>query len=99
MSIDEKTVAKVAKLARIALPEDRVAAMTGELNGILGWIEQLQEVDVTGVEAMASCVDASLPMRTDALATDETGGERPEEVVANAPRTEDHFFVVPKVVE
>ena len=99
MSIDEKTVAKVAKLARIALPEARLAPMTHELNTILGWVEQLQEVDVEGVEAMASCVDMALPMRADELKTDETGGGRPDEVVANAPRTEDHFFVVPKVVE
>ncbi|MBB4659375.1 Asp-tRNA(Asn)/Glu-tRNA(Gln) amidotransferase subunit GatC [Parvularcula dongshanensis] len=99
MSIDEKTVAKVAKLARIALPEERLAPMTHELNGILNWIEQLQEVDVEGVEAMASSVHAALPLRKDELKTDETGGGRPEEVVANAPRTEDHFFVVPKVVE
>jgi aspartyl-tRNA(Asn)/glutamyl-tRNA(Gln) amidotransferase subunit C len=99
MSIDEKTVAKVAKLARIALPADRLAPMTHELNGILDWIEQLQEVDVDGVEAMASCVHMPLPLRPDELKTDETGGGRAEEVVANAPRTEDHFFVVPKVVE
>ena len=99
MSIDEDTVRKVARLARIAVPDARLAPMTAELNAILGWVEQLQEVDVEGVEAMASCVDMALPMRTDALATDETGGGRPDEVVANAPRTEDHFFVVPKVVE
>ncbi|WP_031553412.1 Asp-tRNA(Asn)/Glu-tRNA(Gln) amidotransferase subunit GatC [Parvularcula oceani] len=99
MSIDEKTVAKVAKLARIALPEERLAPMTHELNDILNWVEQLQEVDVEGVEAMASCVDAVLPLRKDALAQDETGGGQPEAVTKNAPRTEDHFFVVPKVVE
>lgn len=99
MSIDKDTVLKVAKLARIALPEERVAPMTAELSGILDWIEQLNEVDVEGVEAMASTADISLPMRDDVLATDETGGGRPEEVVANAPKTEDHFFVVPKVVE
>ena len=99
MSIDENTVRRVAKLARIALPDERLAPMTRELNTILGWVEQLQEVDVEGVEAMASCVDAGLPMRADELKSDETGGGRPDEVVANAPRTEDHFFVVPKGVE
>lgn len=99
MSIDRDTVLKVAKLARIDLPESRVDPMTKELNGIFDWIEQLQEVDVEGVEAMASSVDVSLPMREDVLTTDETGGGRPEEIVENAPRTEDHFFVVPKVVE
>ena len=99
MSIDENTVRKVAKLARIALPDERLAPMTRELNTILGWVEQLQEVDVAGVAAMASCVDRALPLRRDVLTDDETGGGRPDEVVANAPRTEDHFFVVPKVVE
>lgn len=99
MSIDDDTVRKVAKLARIALPEDRVAPMAQELNAILGWIEQLNEVDVEGVRAMASVVETTLPMRADSLANDETGGGHPGDVVANAPKTEDHFFVVPKVVE
>lgn len=99
MSIDKDTVRKVAKLARIALPEERLEPMAEELNDILGWIEQLNEVDVDGVEAMASTVDVSLPLREDVLATNETGGGQPEAVVANAPKTEDHFFVVPKVVE
>lgn len=99
MTIDRDTVVKVAKLARISLPAERVEPMTRELSGILDWIEMLQEVDVTGVEAMASAVEISLPFRDDVLSTDETGGGRPEDVVANAPKTEDHFFVVPKVVE
>ncbi|RFB05726.1 Asp-tRNA(Asn)/Glu-tRNA(Gln) amidotransferase subunit GatC [Parvularcula marina] len=99
MSIDRDTVLKVANLARIRLADDRVEPMTKELSSILDWIEQLQEVDVDGVEAMASTVEVSLPMREDVLAEDQTGGGRPEEVVANAPKTEDHFFVVPKVVE
>lgn len=99
MSIDRDTVLKVANLARIKLDDARVEPMTKELSTILDWIEQLQEVDVTGVEAMASTVEVSLPMREDVLATDKTGGGRAKEVVANAPKTEDHFFVVPKVVE
>lgn len=99
MSIDRDTVLKVANLARIKLDDARVEPMTKELSSILDWIEQLQEVDVDDVEAMASTVAVSLPMREDVLATDETGGGRPDEVVANAPKTEDHFFVVPKVVE
>ncbi|WP_370338306.1 Asp-tRNA(Asn)/Glu-tRNA(Gln) amidotransferase subunit GatC [Parvularcula marina] len=99
MSIDRDTVLKVANLARIRLADDRVEPMTKELSSILDWIEQLQEVEVDGVEAMASTVEVSLPMRDDVLAEDQTGGGRPEEVVANAPKTEDHFFVVPKVVE
>ena len=99
MSIDKDTVRKVAKLARIELPEERLEPMAKEISGILGWIEQLNEVDVDGVEAMASTVEVALPLRDDVLATDETGGGNPERVVRNAPKTEDHFFVVPKVVE
>ncbi len=95
MSVDADTVRKVAKLARIAEPEERLEPLAKELNGILGWIEQLNEVDVEGVEAMASTVEAQLPMRADAV----TDGNKPADVVANAPKTEDHFFVVPKVVE
>lgn len=99
MSVDKETVRKVAKLARIAVPEERLAPLADELNGILGWIEQLNEIDVEGVEAMASTVDVSLPMREDILQDGPTGGGQPEKIVANAPKTEDHFFVVPKVVE
>lgn len=99
MSIDKETVRKVANLARIELAEDRLAPMADELSGILAWIEQLNEVDVTGVEAMASTVEVALPLRKDELADGPTGGGQPERIVANAPKTEDHFFVVPKVVE
>ncbi len=99
MSIDKDTVRKVAKLARIAEPEERLEPLAKELSGILGWIEQLNEVDIEGVEAMASAVDISLPMREDVLQDGPTGGGQPDNVVANAPKTEDHFFVVPKVVE
>lgn len=99
MSIDKDTVRKVARLARIAEPEQRLEPLAKELSGILGWIEQLNEVDVEGVEAMASTVDAALPMREDVLQDGPTGGGQPENVVANAPKTEDNFFVVPKVVE
>jgi aspartyl-tRNA(Asn)/glutamyl-tRNA(Gln) amidotransferase subunit C len=96
MSIDENTVRKVAKLARIALPEDRVPAMAAELNGIMAWIEQLNEVDIEGVEPMTSAVEGlALPMRDDVV----TEGDDPERVLANAPKAEDGFFVVPKVVE
>ncbi|MGV6819762.1 MAG: Asp-tRNA(Asn)/Glu-tRNA(Gln) amidotransferase subunit GatC [Parvularcula sp.] len=99
MSIDKETVRKVAHLARIDLPEDRLEPMAQELSGILGWIEQLNEVDIDGVEAMASTVEVALPMRDDVLGEGPTGGGQPENIVANAPKTEDHFFVVPKVVE
>ncbi len=96
MSIDEKTVRKVAKLACLALPEDRVAPMAAELNGIMAWIEQLNEVDIDGVEPMTSAVEGMrLPMREDVV----TDGGDPERVLKNAPKAEDGFFVVPKVVE
>ena len=94
--IDEQTVRKVAKLARLALPEERVAPMANELSNILTWIEQLNEVDIEGVEPMTSAVEGlSLPMREDAV----TDGANPDRVLANAPKSEDGFFVVPKVVE
>ena len=99
MAVDKETVRKVARLARIAEPEERLEPLAKEISGILGWIEQLNEVDVEGVDAMASTVDVSLPMRDDALQDGPTGGGQPDNVVANAPKTEDHFFVVPKVVE
>jgi aspartyl-tRNA(Asn)/glutamyl-tRNA(Gln) amidotransferase subunit C len=96
MSIDEKTVRKVAKLARLALPEDRVKPMADELNGIMAWIEQLNEVEIEGVEPMTSAVEGlSLPMRDDVV----TAGNDPAKVLKNAPKSEDGFFVVPKVVE
>ncbi|MEM1380272.1 MAG: Asp-tRNA(Asn)/Glu-tRNA(Gln) amidotransferase subunit GatC [Pseudomonadota bacterium] len=99
MSLSESDVKKVAKLARIAISDDDVPHLMNELNGILGWIEQLNEVDIEGVEAMTSSVDVALPMREDNLAEGYTGGGQPENVTKNAPKTEDHFFVVPKVVE
>ena len=96
MSIDEKTVRKVAKLARIALAEERVAPMAAELNGIMAWIEQLNEVNIEGVEPMTSAVAGlSLPMRDDIV----TDGDNPDWVLKNAPKAEDGFYVVPKVVE
>lgn len=95
MSVTNDDVKKVANLARIALPDDKVEHMTEELNGILGWIEQLNEVDVEGVEPMTSVVETSLPMREDVV----TDGNIQGKVLANAPRSEDGFFVVPKVVE
>ena len=99
MTIDKSIVRKVARLARIEAPEDRLEPLAAELSGILKWIEQLNEVSIEGVEPMASTVDMDLPMRDDEPARGPTGGGQPDKVVANAPRTEDHFFVVPKVVE
>jgi aspartyl-tRNA(Asn)/glutamyl-tRNA(Gln) amidotransferase subunit C len=95
MAIDENTVRRVAHLARLALPEDRVAPLAAELNTIFAWIEQLNEVDVEGVQPMASVENIRLPMREDVV----TDGGAPNRVLANAPKSEDGFFVVPKVVE
>lgn len=95
MSIDAATVKKVARLARIEEPEGQAEAMARDLSGILTWIEQLSEVDTDGVEPMTSAVEQPLPMREDVV----TDGGYPERVLANAPKTENNFFVVPKVVE
>lgn len=94
-TIDEDTVRRVAHLARIALAEERVAPMAAELNGILAWIQQLNEVDVEGVAPMTSVVATPLPMREDVV----TDGGDAGRILANAPKSEDGFFVVPKVVE
>lgn len=95
MAIDAATVRKVAKLAHIREEESRLEPLAQELSAILNWIEQLDAVDVEGVEPMASAVDAKLPWREDVV----TEGGDPSKVLANAPRTADGFFVVPKVVE
>jgi aspartyl-tRNA(Asn)/glutamyl-tRNA(Gln) amidotransferase subunit C len=95
MSVTKEDVRKVARLSRIAVPEARLEEMAGELNGILGWIDQLNEVDVEGVEPMTSVVETTLPMRDDVV----TDGNIQDQVLANAPRSEDGFFVVPKAVE
>jgi aspartyl-tRNA(Asn)/glutamyl-tRNA(Gln) amidotransferase subunit C len=95
MAIDTATVRKVARLARIREPEARLESLAAELNGIIDWIEQLAEVDTEGVEPMASVVAVKLPMREDEV----TDGGDPESVLANAPRRDRNFFVVPKVVE
>ena len=95
MTIDAATVRKVARLARIAQPEETVEQLARELNGIMAWIEQLAEVDTDGVEPMASAVDLKLPMREDVV----TEGGDAEVVLANAPKRAGDFFVVPKVVE
>jgi aspartyl-tRNA(Asn)/glutamyl-tRNA(Gln) amidotransferase subunit C len=95
MSVTRDDVRKVARLSRIAVPEERLEEMAGELNGILGWIDQLNEVDIKGVEPMTSVVETKLPMREDVV----TDGNIQDQVLANAPRSEDGFFVVPKSVE
>ncbi|MDP2009447.1 MAG: Asp-tRNA(Asn)/Glu-tRNA(Gln) amidotransferase subunit GatC [Phenylobacterium sp.] len=95
MAIDAATVRKVARLARIAEPEDRIEPLAKELSGILAWIEQLSEVDTDGVEPMTSAVAVAAPMRDDVVSE---GGDSAR-VLSNAPRTVGGFFVVPKVVE
>jgi aspartyl-tRNA(Asn)/glutamyl-tRNA(Gln) amidotransferase subunit C len=95
MAIDAATVRKVARLARIAEPEDRLEPLARELTGILDWIEQLNEVDTDGVEPMTTSVAMTLPMREDEV----TDGGDPEKVLRNAPKSAKGFFVVPKVVE
>ncbi len=95
MAIDAETVRKVAKLAHIRVPQERLAPLAGELSGILQWIEQLNEVDTDGAEPMSSAVAVALPMREDVV----TEGGDAAAVLANAPKTRGGFFVVPKVVE
>jgi len=95
MSVDADTVRRIAHLARIAVEEGEVAHLQGELNAILAWVEQLQAVDVNGVEPMTSVTPMKMKMRADAV----TDGGKPEEIVKNAPQSEDNFFLVPKVVE
>jgi aspartyl-tRNA(Asn)/glutamyl-tRNA(Gln) amidotransferase subunit C len=95
MAIDAATVRKVARLARIAEPEERLEPLARELSGIMSWIEQLSEVDTDGVEPMTTSVAMTLPMRDDVV----TDGGDPEKVLSNAPKTAKGFFIVPKVVE
>jgi aspartyl-tRNA(Asn)/glutamyl-tRNA(Gln) amidotransferase subunit C len=95
MSVDAKTVRRIAHLARIAVAEDEVEHLQGELNAMLAFVEQLSEVNVEGVEPMTSVTPMAMKKRPDAV----TDGEIADDIVKNAPATEDHFFLVPKVVE
>lgn len=95
MSVDLATVKRVAKLARIALPDADAPRLQGELNAILGFVEQLSQVDVSGVEPMTSVTPMDMKKRLDAV----TDGNKAADIVANAPETADNFFLVPKVVE
>ena len=95
MAIDVATVRRVAKLARLHEPPERLEPLARELSGIMGWIEQLNEVDTDGVEPMTSAVAATLPLREDEV----TDGGDADAILANAPAKADGFFVVPKVVE
>ncbi|MBF0095534.1 MAG: Asp-tRNA(Asn)/Glu-tRNA(Gln) amidotransferase subunit GatC [Alphaproteobacteria bacterium] len=95
MSLDKATVRNIAFLARIDVPDEELAPLAGELSAILGFIEQLREVDTTGVEPMASVAEMGLFQRADVVAD----GAVPAKVLANAPDAAEGFFLVPKVVE
>ena len=95
MSVDIATVKRVAHLARIAVSDEEAERMTGELNAILGFVAQLDEVDVDGVEPMTSVIPMEMKKRADVV----TDGRNAEAIVANAPATRKNFFLVPKVVE
>jgi aspartyl-tRNA(Asn)/glutamyl-tRNA(Gln) amidotransferase subunit C len=95
MSVDADTVRRIAHLARIAVHDDEIEHLKGELNTILAWVEQLSEVKVEGVEPMTSVTPMQMKKRTDVV----TDGNIPDDIVANAPVSDDHFFLVPKVVE
>lgn len=95
MSVDTNTVRKIASLARIAVTDSEVEAMTGELNNILGWVEQLGEVATDGVEPLAAVIPNHLRLREDVI----TDGDIRDGVLANAPQAEHGFFAVPKVIE
>ncbi|WP_296037942.1 Asp-tRNA(Asn)/Glu-tRNA(Gln) amidotransferase subunit GatC [uncultured Agrobacterium sp.] len=95
MSVDLATVKRVARLSRIAVSEEEANTMLGQLNGILGFVEQLSEVNVDGVEPMTSVTPVAMKKRADAV----NDGNKADDIVANAPATERNFFMVPKVVE
>jgi aspartyl-tRNA(Asn)/glutamyl-tRNA(Gln) amidotransferase subunit C len=95
MSVDAPTVRRIAHLARIAVADDEVEHLRGELNAILAFVEQLSEVDVAGVEPMTSVTPMAMKKRDDKV----TDGGIADDIVKNAPAREDHFFVVPRVVE
>lgn len=95
MSVDLATVKRVAHLARIAVTDEEAAKMEGELNAILGFVEQLNEVDIDGVEPMTSVTPMQMKKRQDVV----TDGDKAADIVANAPLSDENFFLVPKVVE
>jgi len=95
MALDQSTVRRIATLARIRVADDQLDRLAGELSNIMGWIEQLAEVDTDGVEPMTSVAAATLPMRADRISDGGDAGK----VLANAPEREGAFFAVPKVVE
>jgi len=100
MSVDTATVRHIAKLARLQMSDAEVEALVPELNNILGWVEQLGEVDTSGVEPLATVIDQQLRLRDDVINADPlTGGGIREDVLRNAPEAQHGFFAVPKVIE
>ncbi|MBD3729014.1 MAG: Asp-tRNA(Asn)/Glu-tRNA(Gln) amidotransferase subunit GatC [Sphingomonadales bacterium] len=100
MSIDRATVAKIASLARIRMSEDELDCLAPELSGILDWVEQLGEVDTSQVEPMTAVIPNTLRLRDDVVDADPlTGGNKRDDILANAPAAEHGFFGVPKVIE
>lgn len=100
MSVDKQTVAKIASLARIQMGDAELERMVPELNNILNWVEQLGEVDCSGVEPMTAVIANTLRLREDLVNADPlTGGDRRDAILANAPAREHGFFGVPKVIE
>jgi aspartyl-tRNA(Asn)/glutamyl-tRNA(Gln) amidotransferase subunit C len=95
MSVDTMTIRRIAHLARIAVKDDEIEHLKGEINDVLAFVEQLAEVDVSGVEPMTSVTSMAMKKRVDAV----TDGEIADDIVRNAPAAQDHFFLVPKVVE
>jgi aspartyl-tRNA(Asn)/glutamyl-tRNA(Gln) amidotransferase subunit C len=95
MQVDEATVKRIARLARIRITGDEAKGLVGELSGILNWVEQLDEVDTSKVEPMTRVVPIELKKRQDVV----TDGEMADTIVRNAPESEDNFFVVPKIIE
>ncbi|MBV9245264.1 MAG: Asp-tRNA(Asn)/Glu-tRNA(Gln) amidotransferase subunit GatC [Methylobacteriaceae bacterium] len=95
MAVDQATVRHIAHLARIAVSDGEIAGLQHELNAILSFVEELNEVDVSGIEPMTSVTPMRMKLRPDVV----TDGGMADAILANAPATEDHFFLVPKVVE
>lgn len=95
MHVDEQTVRRIARLARLKITDAEARGLEAEISGILDWVEQLKQVDTADVEPMTRVVAQELKKRTDVV----SDGGKADDIVANAPLTEDHFFVVPKVVE
>jgi aspartyl-tRNA(Asn)/glutamyl-tRNA(Gln) amidotransferase subunit C len=95
MTVESDTVRRIARLARIAVAEEEIEHLKGELNAMLAFVEQLTEVDVAGVEPMTSVTPMAMKKRTDVV----TDGGIAQDIVKNAPKTEENFFLVPKVVE